>query len=124
MRTLVITSLALVTQLTCGPPVLRDAPRPDPAAVAGASAALAGAAALADPNAAQKRQEQAMAPEQNNKGVKVKETVPADVFDRLDKGPPSDAGVPIDAATTTDGGVNAPRKNVNLKLRPDADHDD
>ncbi|MGE0871601.1 MAG: hypothetical protein AB7P03_23780 [Kofleriaceae bacterium] len=120
MRTLVMTALALVTQMTCGEPVLRNAPRPDPAAVAGASAALAGAAALADPNGAQKRQEQAMAPEQSNEGVKVRETVPADVFDRLDHAPPSDAGVLVDAASPSDGGTRAPRKNIKLNLRPDA----
>ena len=67
----------------CGGPILQNAPKPDPAVVAGAAAAIAGAATLADPAAAAKRQEE-------NKGgsekrlQNVKATVPADVFDRLD----------------------------------------
>lgn len=74
----------------CGEPILKNAPKPDPGAVAGVAAAAAAAATLADPQAAGRRQEQKTKGEPDNRGVEVKETVPADVFDRLDHG--SDAG--------------------------------
>lgn len=74
----------------CGEPILKNAPKPDPGAVAGVAAAAAAAATLADPQAAGRRQEQKNKGEPDNRGVEVKETVPADVFDRLDH--PRDAG--------------------------------
>lgn len=77
---------------SCGEPILRNAPKPDPGAVAGVAAAAAAAATLASPDSAAKKQEQAQHGEPDNRGVEVKETVPASVFDRLDKRPP-DAGV-------------------------------
>jgi hypothetical protein len=78
----------------CGEPILRNAPKPDPGTVAGVAAAAAAAATLAAPQAAAKRQEQKERGEPDNRGVEVKETVPADVFDRLDHNTPtSDAGV-------------------------------
>jgi hypothetical protein len=76
----------------CGEPVLRNAPRPNPAAVAGVAAAAAAAVTLASPQTAAQRQEQRQQGEPDNRGVKVKETVPADVLDRLDNHP-QDAGV-------------------------------
>jgi hypothetical protein len=79
----------------CGEPILKNAPKPDPGAVAGVAAAAAAAATLADPQAAGRRQEQKTKGEPDNRGVEVKETVPADVFDRLDR--PRDAGT--DAVT-------------------------
>ena len=77
---------------SCGEPILRNAPKPDPGAVAGVAAAAAAAATLAAPQAAANRQEQKDHGEPDNRGVEVKETVPRDVFDRLDKRP-ADAGV-------------------------------
>lgn len=74
----------------CGEPILKNAPKPDPGAVAGVAAAAAAAATLADPQAAGRRQEQKNKGEPDNRGVEVKETVPADVLDRLDHKP--DAG--------------------------------
>ncbi|HEX3478179.1 MAG TPA: hypothetical protein VHT91_24325 [Kofleriaceae bacterium] len=74
----------------CGEPILKNAPKPDPGAVAGAAAAAAAAATLADPQGAGRRQEQATRSDPDNRGVDVKETAPADAFDRLDH--PRDAG--------------------------------
>lgn len=77
----------------CGSgPILQNAPRPNPAAVAGVAAAVAGAATLADPQGAAKRQELKEKGEPDNNGVEVRETVPADVLDRLDRAT-VDAGV-------------------------------
>lgn len=90
----------------CGEPILKNAPKPDPGAVAGVAAAAAAAATLASPDSAAKKQEQANKGEPDNRGVSVKETVPADVFDRLDRGA-SDAGV--DGAAPT---VPAPEPPV------------
>jgi hypothetical protein len=72
---------------------LRNAPKPDPGAVAGIAAAAAAAATLASPQSAAKKQEQKPTNEADNRGVVVKETVPADVFDRLDHGGHGDAGI-------------------------------
>lgn len=74
----------------CGEPILKNAPKPDPGAVAGVAAAAAAAATLADPQAAGRRQEEKSKGEPDNRGVEVKETVPGDVLDRLDHR--SDAG--------------------------------
>ena len=74
----------------CGEPILKNAPKPDPGAVAGAAAAAAAAATLADPQGAGRRQEEATRSEPDNRGVEVKETAPADAIDRLDH--PRDAG--------------------------------
>jgi hypothetical protein len=82
----------LVTLCACGEPILKNAPRPEPGAVAGVAAAAAAAATLAAPDAAAKRQEQKKEGEPAPRGVEVKETVPASVFDRLEHRP-GDAGV-------------------------------
>lgn len=84
----------------CGEPILRNAPKPNPGAVAGVAAGAAAAMTLADPQGAAKRQEQKGQGEPDNRGVEVRETVPAEVFDRLDSRPP--VGVAGDA------GVDAP----------------
>jgi hypothetical protein len=81
----------LVALCACGEPILRNAPKPDPGVVAGVAAAAAAAATLAAPQAAAQKQEQKQRGEPDNRGVEVKETVPADVFDRLDHRP-VDAG--------------------------------
>ncbi len=79
-------AIAFVLLAACGAspnqPVLANAPRPDPGAVAGIAAAAAAAVTLAAPDAARK-------PEKNEdsekKAIKVKESVPSSVLDRLDK---------------------------------------
>jgi hypothetical protein len=70
----------------CGGPVLRNAPRPNSAVVAGAVAATAAAITLADPDAAARRVaaekeiNRPVGPDPRSSG----ETAPADVLDRLD----------------------------------------
>ena len=77
--------IALVLVVGCGAqpnqPVLANAPRPNPAAVAGGAAAAAAAITLASPDShnPEKKQDQEKRPQ------KVKENVPAGVLDRLDK---------------------------------------
>jgi len=78
--------LALVSLAGCGGgPVLRNAPRPDPTVMAAGAAAIAGAATLADPDAAARRQEQKkdwnVTPERDHDS----RPMPADVLDRLDQ---------------------------------------
>ncbi len=78
-----ISALALAA---CGggpDPILRNVPQPNTAAVAGAAAAAAAGATLASPHDAAKRQEKNKVPDEK-KPVEVKQTVPSDVFDRLD----------------------------------------
>jgi hypothetical protein len=78
-------ALALVLIAGCGAqpnqPVLANAPRPNPAAVAGGAAAAAAAITLASPpRGPEKKQEST-----DMKGKTVKETVPSGVLDRADK---------------------------------------
>jgi hypothetical protein len=82
----------LVMLCSCGEPILKNAPKPDPGAVAGVAAAAAAAATLASPQSAANRQEERQRGEPDNRGVEVKETVPGDVFDKLDRAG-TDAGV-------------------------------
>lgn len=89
----------LVWLVGCGEPVLRNAPKPNPGAVAGVAAATAAAITLASPQTAAAQQEARTKDEPDDRGVKVKETVPGAVFDRLDHAP-SDAGV--DGAASAD----------------------
>jgi hypothetical protein len=77
----------------CGEPILRNAPHPNPAAVAGVAAATAAAITLASPQAAAAAQEQKNRGQPNDRSVEVTETVPPDVFDRLDQQNARDAGV-------------------------------
>jgi hypothetical protein len=98
MRTILF-ALVFPLVAACGSqpdkPMLANAPRPDPAAVAGVAAAAAAAVTLANPNATQ-------APEkrdqfENKQPVEVKERVTPDVLDHLDQagsGSGSDAGAP------------------------------
>src|SRR5690606_11004887 len=86
MRT-IVWSVLVAALSACGAqpnqPLLANAPRPNPAAVAGGAAAAAAAITLADPDAASRP------PEKNEdvekKPIEVKESVPADVLDRLDE---------------------------------------
>jgi hypothetical protein len=64
-------------------PILRNVPQPNKAVAAGAAAADAGAATLASPHDAAKRQEQNKVSDEK-RPIKVKQTVPSDVLDRLD----------------------------------------
>ena len=53
--------------------------------MAGAAAAVAGAATLADPNGAARRNAEANKPDQSLKAQRSGGTVPPDVLDRLDE---------------------------------------
>jgi hypothetical protein len=76
-------AIAVVILAACGGPALQNAPRPDPAAVAGVAAAAAAAATLADPNKPQPEKKI----DENKREVEVKEQVPSGVLDRLDSQP-------------------------------------
>ena len=107
--------LLLLLAAGCGGPMLANAPRANPAAVAGGAAAVAGAITLANPDAAGRKPEK-KDPFAGKQGTNVKENVPPDVFDRLDhpvqpmtdptptdpsprrKGPPPKIPSPQDAA--------------------------
>jgi hypothetical protein len=73
-------------------PLLANAPRPDPAAVAGVAAAAAAAVTLAAPDTAGRRPEKNQDVEK--KPITVKENVPSDVLDRLDHATPAAAPAP------------------------------
>lgn len=79
-------ALLLVVVAACGAqpnqPVLANAPRPDPGAVAGAAAAAAAAVTLASPDSATPEKKDK---DVNKKPVRVKEHVSAGALDRLDK---------------------------------------
>ena len=84
MKALAWISAVVLAACGGGPdPILRNVPAPNKAAVAGAAAAIAGAATLASPADAAKRQEKNKTPDEK-KPIKVDETVPSDVLDRLD----------------------------------------
>ncbi len=93
MRSLLLISLLCA----CGggpDPVLRNVPQPNPSAVAGAAAAIAGAATLAAPNAQANRVDEANKPDPSDKPQKPGPRVPSDVLDRLDDAPPPEAEPP------------------------------
>jgi hypothetical protein len=99
-------AVALVLLAACGgQPALANAPRPDPSIVAGAAAAIAGAAVLADPDAASRKPEKKQ-PNENQNAIPVKEHVPSAVFDRLDQGSgasENDGTKPVPAAARKKG---------------------
>jgi|SRR5688572_17788699 hypothetical protein len=78
-----LTALVALLFAACGGPALQNVPKPDPAIMAGVAAGVAGAATLADPDGAAKRQEQKK-PVREKRPMKSGGTVPGDVFDRLD----------------------------------------
>lgn len=98
-----VRALAFVLLAACGAqpnqPVLANAPRPNPAAVAGGAAAAAAAITLADPDAASRKPEKKQDAEK--KPIEVKENVPAAVLDRLDKAEKAEADQP--ASRSSDG---------------------
>lgn len=101
-------ALVLLLVACCGAPdkpLLANAPRPNPAYVAGAAAATAAAITLASPDTAGRRPEKNQDTEKAP--IKVKENVPADVLDRLDKTKPAPAEKPTPAPETTK--PNAPK---------------
>lgn len=78
--------LAIVSLLGCGGgPALRNAPRPNPAVVAASAAAIAGAATLADPDAAAKRQEVKREYDVKKPPESKPEPMPVDALDRLEE---------------------------------------
>lgn len=84
----------------CGGPVLQNAPRPNPAVVAGAAAATAAAITLAAPDAAARNAaevEKAGRVEPGPSGGGPRETAPADVLDRLDEAQAHRAAAPTSA---------------------------
>jgi len=83
MRTL-LWSFVLVVGACGGGPALRNVPQPNSAVIAGAAAAVAGAATLADPDYAARNAAEANKPTTEKRPQKSRATVPADVFDRLD----------------------------------------
>jgi hypothetical protein len=117
-------TIAFVLLAACGAapdkPLLANVPQPPTGAVAGAAAAAAAAITLADPDAATRGPEKKQ--EVEKKPVKVKESVPGDVLDRLD-GPtaaqpatdPVPAAVPAASAKQPAG---KPAKKPDLKLPP------
>lgn len=70
-------------------PFLANAPHPDTAAVAAGAAATAAAITLVDPDAATRGKPEKSTSDPDKKPVEVKQNVPPDVLDRLDK---SEAG--------------------------------
>lgn len=89
-----VKAIALMLVAGCGAapnqPLLANAPRPPQAAVAGVAAGAAAALTLADPDAASRRPEKKQ--NTNMKPMTVKESVPGDVLDRLDRGDRDEAG--------------------------------
>src|SRR5947208_125685 len=106
-------SLALLLVAGCGAqpnqPLLANAPRPNPAAVAGVAAGAAAALTLADPNAASRGPEK-KTESTDMKGKTVKEHVPADVLDRADqqkaKQPTNDPANPAKPAEQPKGALD------------------
>ncbi len=80
-------------------PMLGGVGHPNNGAVAGAAAAAAAALTLADPHAADRKPEQKQ--EQEKRPIKVREEVPASVFDRIDG-----------SAANTGSGTEAPRPHA------------
>ena len=76
--------IGLSCVLACGGSALQNAPRPNPSAVAGVAAAIAGAATLAAPDAAGRRAD-ANKPTSEPRPIPAGPNVPTDVLDRLDE---------------------------------------
>jgi hypothetical protein len=90
-----LVTFAILLAASCGEPLMSHVPQPPTGAAAGAAGAVAAAATLADPEAAAKKAEKAKQKQDEagappSQGVRVQETVPADVFDRLDRAKAAD----------------------------------
>jgi len=117
MRTILF-ALVFPLVAACGSqpdkPMLANAPRPDPAAVAGVAAAAAAAVTLANPNATQTPEKRDQF--ENKQPVEVKEHVTGDVLDHLDEAGSasgSDANAP--PAVTAKPAVAKPAKKTKGK---------
>ncbi|MCB9559199.1 MAG: hypothetical protein H6709_24350 [Kofleriaceae bacterium] len=110
-------ALGLIIPACGGPPALQNVPRPNPAVVAGAAAAVAGAATLADPNGAAAKAESNQ-PTKEPRPVKVKDSVPPDVLDRLDAAEADDAHDDAAAAPPTKPDPDAPARPRDDGLTP------
>jgi hypothetical protein len=88
MREIVL-ALALAGCGATQQPLLANAPRPNPAAVAGGAAAAAAILTAVDPDAATRKPEKKV--DGPDHPVEVKETVPSDVLDRVDHRGSADA---------------------------------
>jgi hypothetical protein len=111
--------LALILS-ACGggpDPILRNVPQPKTSAVAGAAAAIAGAATLAAPDSQAARVQEANKPDVSDKPMKPGPNVPADVLDRLDDAPPPEAEPPPSEQRPDKKGQKAPVKAA-PKSRP------
>lgn len=77
----------------CGGPVLQNAPRPNPATVAGIAAATAAAITLAAPDATARNAENTQRSGQVDRDAPAghRETAPVEVLDRLDAQQPTPA---------------------------------
>lgn len=96
-----LVALVMLLAAACSEPLLKNVPQPPAGAAAGAAGALAAAATLADPDAAARKAEKAKEKQDRDgaapaQGRAVRETVPADVFDRLDHAKAAD-GAPAPA---------------------------
>jgi hypothetical protein len=113
-----MTAIALVVVAGCGAapnqPVLANAPRPNPAAVAGVAAGAAAALTLADPDAATRGPEKKQ--DVPKKEIQVKENVPADVLDRMDANAATKASADAtDQTGATNAAVKTTTKRTNKK---------
>jgi hypothetical protein len=79
-------------------PLLANAPRPNPTAVAGGAAAAAAILTAVDPDAATRKPEKKV--DEPKQAIEVKETVPPDVLDRLDHAGSANAPAPTDEPAT------------------------
>ena len=106
--------IAFVLLAACGAqpnqPVLANAPRPNPAAVAGGAAAAAAAITLASPDSLHPEKKQ----DEDKKPVKVKENVPSGVLDRLDKQDKSATGSDAKPAPTREAEPQKPRDGLDF----------
>ena len=93
--------IVIATIAACGPPLARNVPQPNTAAVAGVAAGAAAAITLADPAGAAARQEEKNKDTKEKKPQKVKGTVPSDVLDRLDAKQKRDTATPDAAPAQT-----------------------
>jgi hypothetical protein len=89
-------------------PVLANAPRPNPAAVAGVAAGAAAAITLASPPRGPEKKKEST----DMKGKTVKETVPAGVLDRADQ--QKDAGQPNKAPADPNKAPDQPKNALDF----------
>lgn len=77
--------LAFVCGACSGSPVLSGLPRPNKTAAAGIAVGAAAVATALDPQGGQRIKEAGQPTEADKHPVEVKETMPADVLERMDK---------------------------------------